>query len=126
MTEKNFVKMLLLVFSAVSIILGIILLCSTTGALFYCGIAAMVGGVILIITAILLSKDLLKKGTINWGKVLRITAVVLISCLLHGTGITLMVLVNWIAGLAVLLLGFVNLLFLVPAVKGFSDKNENK
>ncbi len=123
MTKKNFVKMLLLVLGDVSLVLGIILLCATTGAPFYCGIAAMAIGAILIITAILLSKNLIKKRSVNWRKVLKVMAIILLSCILYGTGITLMVLVNWIAGLAVLLLGFVNLLFLVPAVKGFT-KNE--
>lgn len=121
MTKKNFTKMLLLVFGDVSLILGIILLCSTTGAAFYCGIAVMVMGAILIVAAILLSKNVIKNRSINVAKILRVTAVILISCLLYATGITLMVLINWIAGLAVIFIGFINLLFLIPAIKGFTD-----
>lgn len=117
MTKKSFATMMLLMLGDISLILGIILLCSDMG---YLGMATMALGAVLIIAAIAVGR---KKSAdakkFSAGKFFKVLAIITVSVILHAVGVILMRNVNLVAGVAAMLIAVVNLMFIIPATKGF-------
>ncbi|MCM1167883.1 MAG: hypothetical protein NC299_15520 [Lachnospiraceae bacterium] len=116
MSKKSFITMMLLMLGDICLILGIILLCSEVIPL---GIVAMAGGAVLIIAAIAAGRKKSADKKFSAGKFFKVLIIIAVSAALHIVGIVLMKNVNWIAGVAVMLIAFINLMFIIPAAKGF-------
>ncbi len=120
MTKVSFSKTMFVVLGVMCLLLASMSFYSGISYGTQIGIAGYLLGAILIIlgSAIGMDKDVVASKAKRMGLV---AGVVLVTIVLHAAGIWAFNHIHWIAGVGLILLGLVNLMFIAPATKGFAE-----